>query len=505
MSQPISIQTANSNEPLDQDIFFVSIDINGTPGSLNRFVLEKLGYPNSELPGNKELSKGHHLLKLDTDRSIIFIVTLSNKPTKENLKENLGKAIESYADFFYGKSLWIPLMGTGDGKLTFRESSTIILEILDQFLEKVVEASKITISLPVGIDPGDEDYINLQINIWKSGEEFNDSDVKREVQKTKGETKLPQNTSNYQSVYQEIANASDFYFNDFLSTYETLKSYEGINRKGKNSVYISLKYWFDQLNTTDINKFLEIIKEKEPDLIDALNLIEQVAEDFDHLESTKNPLSKNKYLKTASDQFKLIKEVLDHAIYDFKFGTTVEGSLVNQATQYLYKPIEFFNIFSESHQKLISNYFLGQALTGSTFHAYMKNYFSSYGFKVLRQENETCFYTAIIYDDEVRALWDKPSDGVNEEAVSGTETKSISAKITTAFNDAANQKIDLLGVNREIEVFARLLAQKDINPPLAIALFGNWGYGKSFFMHNLEANIKQLSDSNILKAYGTQF
>ncbi|MDZ7604417.1 MAG: P-loop NTPase fold protein [Cyclobacteriaceae bacterium] len=126
-------------------------------------------------------------------------------------------------------------------------------------------------------------------------------------------------------------------------------------------------------------------------------------------------------------------------------------------------------------------------------------------FSIRLEENETCFYTAIIYDDEVRKLWDMPDSETTEDKKIEIDTKSSRQKITIAFNDSANQKIDLLGVNREIEVFARLLAQKDLSPPLAIALFGNWGSGKSFFMHNLEANIKQLSTSEILKPDGTPF
>jgi hypothetical protein len=51
---------------------------------------------------------------------------------------------------------------------------------------------------------------------------------------------------------------------------------------------------------------------------------------------------------------------------------------------------------------------------------------------------------------------------------------------------------DLLGFEKDIRSLAALIALKDLTPPLAIALFGEWGSGKSFFMHNLQQRISQL-------------
>lgn len=61
-------------------------------------------------------------------------------------------------------------------------------------------------------------------------------------------------------------------------------------------------------------------------------------------------------------------------------------------------------------------------------------------------------------------------------------------------NDLAHAKKDLLGFDPDVKVFAALIALKKMNPPLAIALFGNWGTGKSFFMYQLEKKIKELSN-----------
>lgn len=64
---------------------------------------------------------------------------------------------------------------------------------------------------------------------------------------------------------------------------------------------------------------------------------------------------------------------------------------------------------------------------------------------------------------------------------------------TTTSNDLAFADKDLLGFEADVKVFASLIALKKMDPPLAIALFGNWGTGKSFFMYQLEKKIKELS------------
>lgn len=54
--------------------------------------------------------------------------------------------------------------------------------------------------------------------------------------------------------------------------------------------------------------------------------------------------------------------------------------------------------------------------------------------------------------------------------------------------------IDQLDFENDIETLAALVAYKKVNPPLAIGLFGNWGTGKSFFMHNLSKKLDKYSN-----------
>lgn len=60
-------------------------------------------------------------------------------------------------------------------------------------------------------------------------------------------------------------------------------------------------------------------------------------------------------------------------------------------------------------------------------------------------------------------------------------------------NDGAQSENDMLGFKNDIRAFAALIALKELKPPLAIALFGKWGSGKSFFIYNLQKKIDFLS------------
>lgn len=51
---------------------------------------------------------------------------------------------------------------------------------------------------------------------------------------------------------------------------------------------------------------------------------------------------------------------------------------------------------------------------------------------------------------------------------------------------------DALGIEKDVRILASVLVAKDVDPPLALGLFGDWGSGKSFFMQELQAYIEEL-------------
>lgn len=59
--------------------------------------------------------------------------------------------------------------------------------------------------------------------------------------------------------------------------------------------------------------------------------------------------------------------------------------------------------------------------------------------------------------------------------------------------DATKPDSDKLNINEQARIFAELIMNPHVEPPLSIGLFGNWGSGKSFFMQRIEAEIDDLT------------
>jgi hypothetical protein len=53
---------------------------------------------------------------------------------------------------------------------------------------------------------------------------------------------------------------------------------------------------------------------------------------------------------------------------------------------------------------------------------------------------------------------------------------------------------DHLNIMPDVQAICALLAARDVKPPLALGLFGNWGSGKSFFMNRMYEEIESLTD-----------
>jgi hypothetical protein len=66
---------------------------------------------------------------------------------------------------------------------------------------------------------------------------------------------------------------------------------------------------------------------------------------------------------------------------------------------------------------------------------------------------------------------------------------------TLAFSTDAPDGVDLLNIEREVEVFSRLIAARTTVTPLSIGVFGAWGSGKSFFMRRVRNRIAQLAET----------
>jgi YD repeat-containing protein len=60
-------------------------------------------------------------------------------------------------------------------------------------------------------------------------------------------------------------------------------------------------------------------------------------------------------------------------------------------------------------------------------------------------------------------------------------------------NDLASRGRDYAGLDNDVEALAMLVASRQLEPPLSIGLFGDWGTGKSFFLNRLQRRVLALS------------
>jgi uncharacterized membrane protein (DUF485 family) len=80
-------------------------------------------------------------------------------------------------------------------------------------------------------------------------------------------------------------------------------------------------------------------------------------------------------------------------------------------------------------------------------------------------------------------------------------TKGIDKKkvcFLPSYNTEGRHKTteDQLEFEYDIEAIASVMSLKEINPPLAIGLFGNWGSGKSFLMEKIKDKIERYTSAN---------
>ena len=60
--------------------------------------------------------------------------------------------------------------------------------------------------------------------------------------------------------------------------------------------------------------------------------------------------------------------------------------------------------------------------------------------------------------------------------------------------DSVKDEVDALGVSAEAQTLTAIAMARDLKPPLAIGLFGDWGAGKSFFMHQMQKTAQGLAE-----------
>jgi len=108
-----------------------------------------------------------------------------------------------------------------------------------------------------------------------------------------------------------------------------------------------------------------------------------------------------------------------------------------------------------------------------------------------RNQLRADFYRAVVASrsGEHQREWQRALFGKDADAHFGPVIASYAADDP----EDRRENPDRLDITADVEAFASVIAAKNLDPPLSIGLFGEWGSGKSFFMSKLRAKVDQLA------------
>lgn len=84
-------------------------------------------------------------------------------------------------------------------------------------------------------------------------------------------------------------------------------------------------------------------------------------------------------------------------------------------------------------------------------------------------------------------------DGPPPDEPPAAEPGRTGPLVAATLNDTVRHGHDFLNVRQEARAFARLIASRAFEPPLAIGVFGHWGSGKTFFMEKIAEELERFA------------
>ncbi len=548
MEAPFTIY-AQTNYPAEKtEVAFVPIGSSGIPGPLNTSVVKALGFENKDFPSEKALLPGHFILERPDYDSIIFIVTISKDSTKNNLKNNLASALRAYKRDIAGKFIWIPLMGTGAGGLDYLDSFNISLDCIKN-IPPSYYPNQVMFALPDDIGRKDEFLIQKSTEEWNNEQPATENSENlteslqglrvnsitqqkrsffvggfdwdgKKLDKRFFEERIWQN--GWETKFQKVVDSvqiGDIIFlksttrktdGGFLRLHAVGLVYE--NQKGDMLLKVN---WFPFDNVIELKKGAHLrnaIQKIGPNYVDdillavsaqypyLLNIIEDLSsnqepENSNILDIIQIKINQQKnfwWLNDIGHDWSEDKVVDTTITYRFSFRDALNphvGDLFIVSVEPIFddKLIGVFEIIKigdsriearfvhEFGKKIIiddlkKNKLIGQWLTPDILEKDISEIPSNIFIEILGTVEQTDL-----------------ENNVNENS---TNPSKIAQQIADL-----DKGEDYLGIDKDVTAFAKVIASNSFSPPLAIALFGQWGTGKSFFMNKLKDRIKRLSDT----------
>jgi hypothetical protein len=98
-----------------------------------------------------------------------------------------------------------------------------------------------------------------------------------------------------------------------------------------------------------------------------------------------------------------------------------------------------------------------------------------------KAQSRRMFGTEATFVEELRALAER--------------AEATSVWHAAGYHADTDDGVDQLGIDTDVRMLADVVASRLVRPPLSIGLFGNWGSGKSFFMRQMRARVRELADA----------
>ncbi len=388
----------------------------------------------------------------------------------------------------------------------FTEGLYAYLDTLHENLSKVIEIGD-------WIFEGKSDFaFGTPIGSWKEpGFRFVGKDssfIIRSVSKAK-------NGSNYLVVESyrlggQLANVnldnSDKFENNNgrVIIYETFDMTVGLGRRSREDV----RNAFAQFSDSDV-EIITSFQETEvnwPDIIRQIlrwAILREKAKEFLRQDATKK-------LQESGNHFWILRIYGDNwGVKDLRSGsecyfhTHTEGNLRGQdypmfqqvgvgdfGVAYDFSSDRGFAFIFEVTEKLHSDKVMGEIISFKVAYLVQPHY-------RIDQDTSIGRISSMLDESSVKLIpieaseFETLADSFSHQVIAADEPKNF---ISEVFSDGVGKEIkDELKIMDDVNALASVICYKQVKPPLAIGLFGNWGSGKSFFMNKLEDRIDYLA------------